>query len=330
MLEIERLSAYYPFDEDVLQAVSDVAEHQRKLDWQSIAGKLPEPIIFSPENGNPVEILDIAPKDYDSQQVYHLPMGCGLDASMTMRVATLASAQPSKRIIAIANPGGPGAAFGSLSKEDRRSLSKGDMRPVVGPVFKYLNSQKLSEVVQVGYSYGADKAAAAAFYAPDYNQVVPKGIFMEPASVIPRSIIDLALAFNASADGLDDYIEATASPVYLEARKLAEKSGHGFAGYVMGLMRLSNIAIAKALCYPCFWTHLSGSLEQNKDMKADLVWGSDSTISPDKSIRYQFKKPNKFYDHLERVRTLVIEDGKHAMGDDIYLLSAMVLQCSKD
>ncbi|HET8992051.1 MAG TPA: hypothetical protein VFN31_03405 [Candidatus Saccharimonadales bacterium] len=330
MSEIERLNSYYPFDEDVLHIVSDVAEAQRNSDWQTIAGKLPEPQIFIPENGNPIQVLDISPKDYETTQVYNLPMGCGLDASMTMRVATLASTQPTKRVIAIGNPGGPGANYGSLSREDRQALSKGNMRPVIEPMFQYLNSQKLSEAVQVGYSYGADKAAAAAFYAANYDQVVPKAIFMEPASVVPRSIVDLGLAFKASADGLDEYIEATASPAYLEARKLAEKSGHGFAGYAGGLMRLSNIAIAKSLCYPSFWPHVSGALDQNENMKADLVWGTKSTISPDKSMRHQLRQPNKFYDHLQRVRTLVIEGGKHAMGDDIFLLSALVLQCAKD
>ena len=332
MSEIERLRAYHPFDEDVLETVSKLAEVQRRCSWNSIARALPDKTIYAPDNSSPIEVLDIVQGDYESTQVYHLPFGYGLDASMTMRLATLAAAQPSTRLIAISGPGGIGRGKGRLPMKDCQALAKGNMRPVVEPLFRYLNSQKLSNVVQLGYSSGADKAAMATFYAEHYDQSVPKGIFMEPVSVTPRSLIDLALAFKVGAKGRSDYAKATNCPAYFEARKLAkeQKKAYGLPVHALNLLRISNLAIANSLTYPVFWPYLSGALDQNSNLKTDLVWGSQSSVSRDKSIKHQLKKTNRLYPNLNRVRTMVIDGAMHAMSEDIYLLSAMVLQSVKD
>src|ERR1035438_9736811 len=164
--ESERLHAYHNFDNDVVERVSEVADKQRNETWDTLKGQLPDNQVFTPKGGKPVEVLDIVPKaDYDGTHVYHLPMGNGLDENMTTRVATLSAAEPTKRIIAVGNPGAPGQASGKIKSRDLRSVWNGDLRAAIDPTLQYLNSQGIDTATHIGFSYGADRAATAAQYA---------------------------------------------------------------------------------------------------------------------------------------------------------------------
>jgi pimeloyl-ACP methyl ester carboxylesterase len=328
MSEVERLREYYPFDTDVLERVSEVAEQQRSSTWTALQGRLPEIRTFTADGAKAIEVLDITPNDYDETQVYHLPMGNALDESMSTRVATLAAAQPNTRVIGVSNPGSPGQNKGKLKLHDLAEVWKGELRPAIEPTLQYLSKQGLEAVTHIGFSYGADRAAASAHYAEKYDQQVPQGVFMEPASIKNRSVIELAKEFNSTAAALDGYIKATDSEPYFEARKLAEKRGNGLIGYVLGLSRLSNLAIAHSLTTDDFWWNIDIALTDQTDMKADIIWGSDSELASNDVMTKMTGEFTQVYGS-ERVRATVIEGQKHAMGDDIFLHTAMVLQSLK-
>ena len=327
--EQERLRQYGEFDSSVLDAVSEVADHQRSTTWNQLRSEIPETIIFNPDTNKPISVLDIVPRgDYESTQVYHLPMGNALDENMVTRVATLAAAQPTKRIIAVGNPGSPGQGGGKILVAKFGEVWRGDLREAVEPTLQYLKSQGIDTATHVGFSYGADKAAASARYAQNYDQQVPQGVLMEPASVKERSILGLAGDFGKTAKALDGYVQAANSPAYLEARKLAEKRGHGLFGYTLGLGRLSNLAIAHALAKDGFEGRVKDALVAQPEMTADIIWGSESELAIHGLMVGLTARLISEYGS-GRVKATEIAGQKHAMGDDIFLHTALVLQSVK-
>jgi pimeloyl-ACP methyl ester carboxylesterase len=323
--EIARLNAYYPFDTSIVEDVADVAEAHRRSNWDDVQKMLPEPDTFIPASGHAIEVLDIIPPaGYDNTYVYHLPMGNGLDANMVTRMAVLSDVLPAARIIAVGNPTGPGKPTGKIPVGELPTVWQGDLYAAVKPTLEYIDTQGLGEVSHVGYSYGADRAAAAAHRSGAHDQRVLHGIFMEPAAVQKRSLLGLGVAFNSSAAALPGYVQAVDSHTYDRAREHASQTGHGLTGYTLGLMRLSNLAIAHALTRDTFPESVRGALNVQVDMHASVIWGTDSEVAPHQAMQ-------GIVDQLQEsspghVHPLVMEGQRHAMGDDIFLHAALVAQ----
>ena len=325
MSEQLRLKEYYQgFDESVVDIVAEVAKKQRSGSWEQIRSELPDNTIFSTGDSS-IELMDILPKDYDETWVYHLPMGNPLADHMQLRVATLAAAKPDKRIIAIGNPSGPNQGVGKLPTESLRTVWMGDLRPAIDPVMRYLDSQQIEQTTHIGFSYGAEKAAAASQYAEKYDQQVTSGLFMEPVAIKQRGMLELGRDFNSTAAALEGYVKASASNPVEEASKRAAEKSHGIVGYTLGLLRMSNIAVAHALTKEGFEDRVDKGLTNQAEMQAHLVWGTKSELaSQDLVIKLAERLQVKF--GVERVSTMEIVGQKHAMGDDVFLHTAMVLQ----
>jgi len=325
MSEQSRLLEYYPnFEEDIVNNVAEVAEHQRRSSWEQIRSNLPANQIYSTDKFS-IELMDIVPNDYNQTWVYHLPMGNPLADHMQLRIATLAAAAPDKRIIGVGNPSGPRQGIGKLPKSSLYSVWSGDFRPTIDPILRYLVSQHIDEATHIGFSYGAEKAVTAAQYADRYDQMVPNGLFMEPVALKKRGLLELGHDFSSTAAPLDDYVKAASSPVVAEASQRAAEKSHGMLGYGLGLLRLSNIAIAHALTKESFEARANEALTNQPQMEAHLVWGSESELAArDYMIRIVKRLEDKF--GINRVRSMELEGQKHAMGDDVFLHTAMVMQ----
>lgn len=327
--EAERLEGYYPFDLGIADIVGEVAERQRHSSWASVEGSLPDTKIFRDIGGSAlsskaIEVIDFIPDDYLGAQMHHLPMGNTLDKNMLMRLATLSAVQPDMRIIGVGNPGSPGRGHGKLSTQQSLQVWSGDTRPLVDLPLRYLKAQGIEEVEHFGYSYGADKAAGAAKYSSQYDQRVTRGIFMEPAAVRMRGIIELSVAFNSTAAALDGYVQAANCGAYDEARKQAAKQSFGLTGYSLGLLRPTNIAISHVLSQDGFENRVSEALDSQDTMTTSIVWGTESELAIDETMQaISGSLAMRFED---RVKALPIQGQRHAMGDDIYLLAALMLQ----
>ena len=180
----------------------------------------------------------------------------------------------------------------------------------------------------VGHSYGADKAATAAGYANKYDQEVTQSILIDPASVKARSLVGLMQDFGKTASTLDAYIEAANSNALVKARELALKRHLGWAGYVIGLGRLSNIAIAHALSKEGFEERVDIALTNQANMKANIIWGTESTLAVNGLMEtLTTRLINKYGE--KRVISMPLMGQNHCMVDDVFLHAALVLQNSK-
>ena len=149
------------------------------------------------------------------------------------------------------------------------------MRPTVDPLMQYLEREGIEQADHTGGSCGADRVATAVGYSDKYDHHVPHAILMDPASVVHRSLLGLVRQFLSSAAPMEGYVQAAASQPYLDARMQADKTNHGKVGAV-GLLRPSNVAIAHALSLDGFETRVSHALNERKDMRADIIWGTVS------------------------------------------------------
>lgn len=330
--ERSRLYQYHPsFDTAVLDQVAAVADRQNSLSWERIQSSLPDTKLFTPGDGKPpIEVIDIKPKHgYESTHVFHLPMGGGLDASMRFVLAMLAAAEPTKRLIAAGNPGAPGQASGTLRTRDIPAVWNGDMRPTIDPLMRYLAQEHIAEALHTGGSCGADRAAAAAGHAEKYDHYVPHGIFIEPASVTPRSLLDLGLRFLSCAPPLAEYVHATSSQPYLEARRQGNRTElEALGAMALGIvLRPSNEAIAHALAQGKFESRVKTALSSQKDrqaMFADIIWGTQSELAIHGLMLRITERLSAQYG--SRVRATPLLGHKHALIWDPSFLTALVLQ----
>lgn len=336
MSEVERLQAFYPFDDYVLARIEQVARGQENISWPNYARRLdlPSPKIFCPKNAKPIEILDIKPKDTADTLVYHLPMGCLLDSNMMAHVSTLAQVQFDKRIIAVSNPGQPFRGSGKLSLIDALRVYRGNLTPTVEPTLEYLDSERIESASHVGISYGADKAAAAAETAPlqRFGQEVTGLVMVEPVSVATRGttriigLVKLGRIFQSTSAYGDKYLE----PVRKRSRAFtsAEELKESELGYGLGLARLSNLAIAAALAQDGFEGRLERAMLISARMKAGLSWGTASEFDTYSEREHMAKRLQTKYGK-GRVKTLPLKDQTHSMNLDIFLNAAIISQLLK-
>lgn len=213
----ERLRVIYPFSDNILDVVNNIAEEQANLSYSEFMSshKVPDVQIYQPQHSKAVEILDITPKEYNGVVVLHESMGTSLDPNAVMHVVPLTLALPDKRIIAVGNPGRPSKGYGKVGAADLPGVWSGSLRSTVEPILEYLVHVGEEKVGHVGYSFGADKVQAAGQFSDKYDLKALYGVSMEPVSIRRRNLLTLAWAFNSTTKYMADSVNATDSSAYI-------------------------------------------------------------------------------------------------------------------
>jgi pimeloyl-ACP methyl ester carboxylesterase len=320
----DRLRSYYPFDEGVIDTVSDAAERIASYDtYQDVleATNVGEPTAYGLANGRRIELIDIRPAEHDPKaaMVVWLAMANGLDPNQRYQLSILAAANPDTRIIAAGNPGAPGHGANTLDRAQRKAVSgKGFNRfvPIVEPLMEYVDAQKIEALDHVGYSYGADLAATAAWQA---NHRVGNVITIEPVSSIDRNILKLALAFGRTGKALDGYVKTNELPTFEAARK----DSPGLLTYSAGLARLSNIAIARGLGDGAFYSRMYDAIADHPEAHGTVAWGTESELVDQVELRYEVERLQNLNG---RVDAMILPGQKHTLVNDLALQAAIVNQ----
>lgn len=327
MSEFERLQDYSPdFSLATLDTVAESAEQLRSLtSWPEIQENLIQKqalfTSFTPTSGRSIDILNLIPDDYENTALYHLPMGNGLDANMQTRLAALSNVLPDTRVIAVGNPSIPASSSGVLTYAERKQVAAGDFRPTIGAALEYINQLGIDSLIQIGGSYGADKAIASARYSENYDIATTDAIIVDPASVVQRSALGLLRAFQSTEEHLKGYVSATNWEGYNDARN---QTGN-MAQYALGLMRASNIAIGMGIAKGRLREQAISTMRAIPDLRIHTAWGTASELADNQAMKdtaqhlhYEFGPKRSSYQALD--------DQHHAMMDDLFLNNAIILE----
>jgi len=313
----ERLRSYYPFSPDVIDTVAVEAERQSSfLTYQDYLGSFGINADSWPKNS---ERLDIRPREHDSAEglIVHLPMGNPLDMNQLFQIATIIGTNPSKRVIAEANPGGPGYNAGTMNADERDKMrAAGSFRPAVQSLCDFLNREGIGLQHHYGASYGADKLSGA---IADRTAAVFSATVVEPVSVKTRTTTRLAKDFVSSNSRLNEYVEASDMATFVDARK----DSVGLTSYGLGLLRPTNLAIVRALGYGQFEQRMDRGIDIHPEMVATIVWGSESELAIDGLVGDIVTRLNS---RRGKVRGMRLEGQGHALVNDIHLQAALVLE----
>lgn len=326
-----RLGRYYEFDGDILESVARAASSQNGLDVRALADQFGmadgAQVAVPAGHKHPVEFAVFKPdSDYDSEEarVLYTPLGNPVNESTIVRGARLFASDPTKQLVVIGNVSDfrrPGVLpFGAAVDMIRET----DLEPAVRPSLRLLRDMGIRVSEQLGYSFGADKAAAASAHALEYDIRVSAGVFVEPAGVAERGLARLLRDFVRSGAQLETYVRQADSKPLDQAR--SGYNAYTTARWFAGLARLSNIAVSQTLSHPTFEGNVAEAIQVNgSDFWASVGWGELSELSQPAILR-------KITDRLQsrfgfnKVRSLKLEGMHHAGGDDVDLHAAIMLQ----
>lgn len=320
---------YYPFSPETLGSVDALYdEFARYSSYQAFlhaygADETTKQLRPSTRHGQEThhyEVLDIRPDEHDSEKamVVHLPMATPLDTNMKFQVASIAAAHPDTRVIAEANPSGPGRIHGTLANEQRDRLKRGDYSVLGENLAFYLDKENVVNTQEYGYSYGVDKAlGGAALEATN----ISKFLLLEPVSAVERSLPSLGKSFKQSEKALQDYVEASGCELFEDAREDAIKA----LPYVAGLLRLSNLAIATTLADGKFKERLQGAMGNHSEAHATVAWGTASELADGSAIKDVLHDTGATHG-MQRVSGMELFGHKHAVANHIGLQAALTLE----
>ncbi len=311
----ERLGGYQVFSPHVVDAVAEFADFQASFKtYQEFLTSQGITEGMLADKG--LAYIDLRPKEHDPAEalVVHLPMANPLDPNQLYGIATIAGTNPNKRIIAFANPSGPGYDGNWLLHSERRKVVRGNGRPLVASLEHRLSQVGIDTVDHYGYSYGVEKALAASMGHTSVKSL----ILLEPASVEPRNLVSLGLAFAKSAGRLEEYVQACNLPTFEDARE----DSVGALSYNLGLARLSNIAIARYISQGRFFANYRHALLANHNASATVAWGSESELASDQILSNTLNQPG----YTQRTNDLRLVGHGHAVANDIHVQAAVVLE----
>lgn len=325
----ERLQQFYDFDQDILARVEQVAHDQRQksfaqlADQYGIAKGAQWTYPFFDERA--VDFYYFKPKqDFDETKlrVYRAPMANPADTNMAMRAIRLFAADPSEPLMVLGNPAAIGLRKHRILRQNLKTVWNGDLAPAVEPAVEYIQHLGVKRADFIGYSYGAEASPVEAAVAKSRDIVAERGVWIEPAAVVQRSLVRLALSFGSTGgDKLKDAVERTGSEALNEARDIANV---GMVRWGLGMLRASNLAIAHSMTMPRFVVRAEQALAAQPTLKATVGWGEQSELAVDENMQQVIERLEDHY--AARVGHMALRGMNHAGGDDIDLHAAMVLQ----
>lgn len=337
MITRERLAEYYEFDEQIVESVDRAAHDQNQYSFEVLAdryGLSSGPKVVLPHYyDKPIEVATLTPReDFNETEarVLHLPMANPISPSMMMRAMRLFESDPSKQLIVYGNLSGFNRAGRVPLGDSRVMYQTHTLLPLVRPTLQHLQDAGIKQVDHLGYSMGADKAAVA--ISDSYErQSVERGVLIEPAAVASRGLVRLAKDFARSNSELKRYWQQSKSQPYTELRE--KETALGLITWSAGLLRLTNLAVAKALSDDDFEPRVARALEAaqrssedaNSDLKVAIGWGELSEVSSPEHMRQLTGRLQERYGE-DKIKTMEFRDMHHAGGDDIDLHAAIMLQ----
>jgi len=319
----QRLERLGVFSDSTIGIVSDVAEQHKKMNSYEIVLKnagIKPPIRFSSQGHKPTEVFDHRPTEHERSEAtaMHFGFGNAFDPQNMYMLAVLARCLPNRRLMASGNPTSAGNHYNRLTLTQAYNAFYGRYSSVNDALLNYALGNHIETFDQIGGSYGAERALALAA-SPAFK--VNRALIAEPATLVERKLIPLVRTFNSCMPRIAETLEEIDVPHYEAARM----DGMGMPRYVLGMGRLSNIALGNGQKRNMFFPRAHDMLVRQSDLIATFAWGdkSELCVSPEihdstSALRFMFGE--------DRVHTLELPGLGHAFGVDPYVFAAAAVE----
>lgn len=320
MADIERLYQYYPFAQETMAPIEAAADLQNRWSFQELADfyDIDDSSVRTNVDGKPIEYLHLKQQqpDNDSVRLLFAPMANGaLSENIVMRAIRLFGADAPAHLFVSAGPAHAGNPANVLNKHERQQVRQGDMTPLAIPLLREVGRLGLRQADIYGYSLGASVGQAAARVAYDYGVDVSRAVLGEPVTAQTQPLTRLGLAFQSSGAALPHYIEQADSLPLNQATELARND----VGFMLGLARLSNIAIIRGLAKSDYFALQRDALAENEILRVTTAYGTASEMCQPAIIAARGIDG-------ERTNYMPLRGMQHAGGDDIDLHAAIMLE----
>ncbi len=332
----ERIRSYYPFEEGIVETVANVAADQATMDCDTFLNKLevPEPQLVAINGSLPVSVLRILPQgDFDPARarVMDLGIGNGLmpNKNQIYQVATVFAAEPTVQTYAFGNPGGIKNREGLVTARQAIDVIRGDSRWLIDASSRILERDGITEVERRGYSYGVLASLTATEHADKYGMEVTHVTGIDPADVVDRgpnklmAMKSLGDDFKSAGKQLQGYVDVNQIEAFVEARG---DSAIGMANYMLGLLRLNNLARTSILANKLHESRVVSALEAQPDATMHTIWAAESELAKDAVMwALTTRLERRFRGRFDKTR---IKYQTHLMVNDLALQSALYLHAS--
>lgn len=312
----QRLGGYGVFSDETVTAVAKLAAKQATFTtYQEFfaAMGVGEPLLYRCADGSGVPVIDVSARTASQKGTFviHAPMETGLDESQLYLIATLVHAFPAYRVIGFGNPSGDRLFFKeqNLTFWKRASIAfTKNQHPLVSAELEYLRTHGAKRLHQVGFSYGALKAAIESQYLPEGS--VDSLVLIDPVAR-PRSVVRLARDFAKTYGPLGKYVNQVELETYHRARgDAAQNRNHRKA-----LLRPINRAIGFLLARTDIFKLLAAVIERHPAASVSVAWGVASELGDDARMLAKLAPD---------IRQIRLKGLEHALANDIFLYAAIV------
>lgn len=231
---------------------------------------------------NPVRYADLRSHDHDPDEALAIPlsMGTGPNEKILVYGAFLRYLFPDKRIIMIGGPEGVDRQpNGSLYRDQRKAVSKGDFSHVADPMNALFDDERITKVSLEGYSLAGYVATQSAMNG-DYDL---QTILIQDAVYGKRSRPELTKQFLKAGLHVTRYQAMTESPAYDEARD----GMFSFIPYIIGVARPTNLAKSWGMTEGDIGQRFRHVLHRHQDATGTFLTATNSEIGAN-GEEYQF------------------------------------------
>lgn len=288
----KQLGQYYDFDQDIIDAVLEAGAKQDAMGLEGVIAHYDidenhDTHVYGENSKLAREELRLKPEgDYDptAVDVAYLPYAVNITPNMIYRFSRLHMAQrlltdrEPREMRIYGNAGlGHRDAPGRLSRQDRKLMvGENTLAPVVDPTLLHLKKSKIGKIAILGASQAADVGATAAERGPLYDIETEQAVLADSASNIKLPLPLLGVHFGRAGQKLGHYVEETNSEPYSQI--VSAEKWVGPDGYMTGVLRPTNIAIAKVLSRNGYKDRVRAAMHANPNLRLADVWAADSEV----------------------------------------------------
>jgi hypothetical protein len=320
-------------DEDLVPSVQAARDEINRLDSERLLAGLKNEVKTA-ENGVVYAVLTgDNPQEYSDEEalVIFNPYANAATPNMLIRsefirrVAKHSEVRDSygklKPIVMLASPALGGSKL-RLSRDEKKEVRAGNLGPAAKELLKAISTTDIGKVALLGYSQGAEVAAAGAKEAYTSNLDLSGLAVGDPIGIKDRSLFKLAKDFSKAAPDMAEAIERSGVKAQDEYK---DKMSTIVATFMPNAIK--SWSIGSGMAHGTFESTIQQLLNERRLDNITVAYGSKSSLSPPEIIEPQL---NRLQDSDSRgvITSIRVTGATHAWDNQLPLLAKLFMRAA--